>query len=76
VPKHHAILDLGTKRSWVASFTHRQCYSREVRVRYPLGRKLGAPRSWSGRDGDDKRCCLWQGSNLSQSTDYVISDHT
>jgi hypothetical protein len=34
-------------------------------AQYPLDRRLGGPRSWSGHTGYRKIICLWQGSNLS-----------
>jgi hypothetical protein len=43
------ILDLGTRRRWVVSFTPRRLYPR-----HPLERRLGGPQSRSERGGDEK----------------------
>jgi len=41
------ILDLGTKRRWVVSFTLRSLYIRGKSPRYPLDRRLGGPQNRS-----------------------------
>jgi hypothetical protein len=46
------ILDLGTRWRWVVSFTPRPLYSRGKSPRYSFNRKLGGPRSQSGRYGE------------------------
>jgi hypothetical protein len=43
------ILDLGTRRRWVVSFTPWPLYSR-----YPLDRRPAGPQSRSGRGGEEK----------------------
>jgi hypothetical protein len=43
------ILELGTSRRWIVSFMFRPLYPR-----YPLDRRLGRPRSRSGRSGEEK----------------------
>jgi hypothetical protein len=48
------ILDLGTRLRWVVSFTPRSLYIQGKSPWYPLDRRLGGPRRWSGR-GDGKR---------------------
>jgi hypothetical protein len=65
--KHHAmkaywesgciaprILDLGTIRRWVVSFTPRPLYPQGKSPRYSLDRRLGGPQSRSGRGGEEK----------------------
>jgi hypothetical protein len=43
------ILDLGTRWRWVVSFTPRPLYPQGKNPWYPLDRRLGGPRSQSGR---------------------------
>jgi hypothetical protein len=45
------ILDLGTRRRWVVSFTPRPLYPQRKSPRYPLDTRLGGPPSRSGRGG-------------------------
>jgi hypothetical protein len=65
--KHHAmkaywgsgsiaphILDLGTSRRRVVSFTPRPLYPQRKSPWYPLDRRLGGPQSRSGRGGEEK----------------------
>jgi hypothetical protein len=65
--KHHAmktywgssgiaprILDLGVRWGWVVSFTPRQIYPQEKKLRYPLDRRLCGSQSRSGRGGEEK----------------------
>jgi hypothetical protein len=51
------ILNRGTKWSWVASFTPRPLYSQGKSPRYPLDKRLGGPKSRSGRCGVEKITC-------------------
>jgi hypothetical protein len=48
------IIHLGTRWAWVVSFTPRPLYPQKKGPRYPLGRKLGGPQSWSRRGGEEK----------------------
>jgi hypothetical protein len=48
------ILDLGTRRRRVVSFTLRPLYPRENSPQYPLDRRLGVPQSLSFRGGEYK----------------------
>jgi len=48
------ILDLGTRRRWVVSFTPRLLYHQGKSPWYPLCRRLGGPQSFSGRGGEEK----------------------
>jgi hypothetical protein len=52
------ILDLGTRWSWVVSFTPRPLYPRTNRPWYPLERRLGGPQSQSGCYGEEKNLGL------------------
>jgi hypothetical protein len=49
------ILDLGTRRSCVASFTPRLLYPQRRSTRYTLNRRLDGPQSRSGRCREDKQ---------------------
>jgi hypothetical protein len=46
------ILDLGTRWSWVVSFTPRPLHFEGKSHWYPLGRRLGGPQSLPGRGGE------------------------
>jgi hypothetical protein len=48
------ILDLGTRRRWVVSFTARPLYLRGKRPWYPLDTRLGGLQSLSGRCREEK----------------------
>jgi hypothetical protein len=48
------ILDLGTRRRWVVSFTPRPLYPQGKSPWYPSDRRLGGPQSRSGRGGEEK----------------------
>jgi hypothetical protein len=48
------IPDLGTRWRWVVSFTPRPLCLQGKSRWYPLDRKLGGPRSRSGRGGEEK----------------------
>jgi hypothetical protein len=48
------ILDLGTRRRWVVSFTSRPLYPHGKSARYPLDRSLGRPQSRSGRGAEEE----------------------
>jgi hypothetical protein len=48
------ILNLGTRWTWVASFTPRPLYTQGKSPWYPLDRSLGGPQSRSGRGGEEK----------------------
>jgi hypothetical protein len=48
------ILDLGSSWKWVVSFAPRPLYLQGKSPRYPLDRRLGGPRSHSGRGGEEK----------------------
>jgi hypothetical protein len=48
------ILNLGTRRRWVVSFTPRPLYPQGMSPCYPLHTRLGRPQSWSGRGGEEK----------------------
>jgi hypothetical protein len=48
------ILDLGTRRRWVVSFTPRPLYPQEKNPWYPLDRRLGGFQSRSGRGAEEK----------------------
>jgi hypothetical protein len=48
------ILDLGTRWRWVVSFTTRPLYPQGKTPWYPFNRRLGGPRSRSGRGGEEK----------------------
>jgi hypothetical protein len=50
-----SILDLGTRWSWVVSFTPRPLYLQGKSPRYPLDRRLGGTQSRSGRGGEEKK---------------------
>jgi hypothetical protein len=58
------ILDLGTRQRLAVSFTAQSIYPRDRSSRYPLGRRLGGPRT--GPDTTEKRKipCLCLESNL------------
>jgi hypothetical protein len=58
------ILDLSTRRTWVASFTPRFILGRK-NPWYPLDRRLCGPQDRSGRCGDEKNPCLCRESNPS-----------
>jgi hypothetical protein len=47
-----SILDIGTRWSWVDSFTPRPVYSQGKTPRYPLDKSLGGPQSRSRRGGE------------------------
>jgi hypothetical protein len=47
-------LHLGTSWRWVVSFMTRPLYPRGKSPRYPLDRRLGGPRSRSGRRGEEE----------------------
>jgi hypothetical protein len=49
------ILNLGTRSSWVVSFTIQPLYTQAKSPRYPLDRRLGGLQSQSGRGGEGKR---------------------
>jgi hypothetical protein len=61
-PRHEGVLgsvgiaprihDLGTRWSWVVSFTPQPLYLQGKSPWYPLDRRLGGPQSRSGRGGD------------------------
>jgi hypothetical protein len=48
------ILDLGTRRKWVVSFTPRPLYPQGKSPWYPLDRELGGPQSQFGHGGEEK----------------------
>jgi hypothetical protein len=48
------ILDLGTRRRWVVSFTPRPLYLQGESPWYPWNKRLGGPQSGSGRGGEEK----------------------
>jgi hypothetical protein len=48
------ILDLGSRRRWVVSFTPRPLYPQGKNPWYPLDRRLGGLQSRSGRGGEEK----------------------
>jgi hypothetical protein len=48
------ILDLGTRRRWVVSFTPRPLYPQGKCPWYPLDRRWGGPQSHSGHGGEEK----------------------
>jgi hypothetical protein len=50
------ILDLGTRRTWVVSFTPRPLYPGGNRPRHRPDRRLGGPQSRSGRCGEECSC--------------------
>jgi hypothetical protein len=49
------ILNLGTRWSWVVSFTPRPLHPQEKRPLYPLERSFGGPQSRPGRGGEEKK---------------------
>jgi hypothetical protein len=51
---HPRFLDLATSWRWVVSFTPQPLYPRRKRRRHPLDRRLGGPKSRSGRRGEVK----------------------
>jgi hypothetical protein len=55
------ILDLGTRRRWVVSFTPWVLNSWGKSPQYPLDRKLGVPQSQSGCSGEEKNSQLLPG---------------
>jgi hypothetical protein len=55
------ILDLGTRRRWVVSFTPRPLYLPVKELLYPLDRRLGGLQSRSGRGGEEKNSQLLSG---------------
>jgi hypothetical protein len=57
------ILDLGTRWSWVVSFTLRPPYPQGKSSSYPLDRRLGGPQSLSGRGGEEEIPSLRQELN-------------
>jgi hypothetical protein len=50
------ILDLGARWRWVVSFTSRPLYPQGNSLWYPLGTRLGGPKSRSGCSGEEKNC--------------------
>jgi hypothetical protein len=48
------ILNLGTRRRLMVSFTHRPPYSQRKIPRYPPNKRLGGPQNKSGRGGEEK----------------------
>jgi hypothetical protein len=73
--KHHAIktywgsggivpriLELGTRWRWVVSFTPRPLYPQVKSPWYPSDRRLGGPRSRSGRGSEEKNSQLPPGT--------------
>jgi hypothetical protein len=50
----HAFSDLGTRRSWVVSFTSLPLCSQGKSPWYSLDRRLGEPQSHSGCGGEEK----------------------
>jgi len=48
------ILQLGSRRRWVVSFTPRSLYPQGRSPRCPLARRVGGPQSHSGRGGLEK----------------------
>jgi hypothetical protein len=57
------ILDLGTRRRWMVSFSPRPPYPQGKSPYYPLYRRLGGPQSRSGHGGEEKNFSPWQDSN-------------
>jgi hypothetical protein len=47
------ILDLGSRLSWVASFTHQPLYPQGKSSRYPSDRRLGGHQSRSEHGGEE-----------------------
>jgi hypothetical protein len=52
------ILDFGSRRRWMVSFTPRPLFPRRKNPRYPLDTRLGGPQSRSGRCGVEKNPLL------------------
>jgi hypothetical protein len=52
------ILDLGTRKRWVVSFTLRPLYPRGKSPWYPFDRRLGGPQSQSGLGFEEKNSQL------------------
>jgi hypothetical protein len=50
------ILNVGTRWSWVVSFTPRPLYPQGKIPWYPVDRRLGGPQNRSGRGGEEKNC--------------------
>jgi hypothetical protein len=59
------ILNFGTRRTWVVSFTPRPLYNtRGRKPRYPLDRRPGGPQNRSGRVGEEKKIPVPPGNRI------------